>query len=153
MIFFFLLASFVIIFNQPVLAADHTTLIMNQVRGAQCCSPGNVKNLELQIKTALQLNLASTFALRYDVLNNQTFATHSNYQNHSLIEWAAFLEITPQLAQDAGVTYSGNESNWYEAQFAYLIGYTQSDRQKIIKTYMEQFKKIFGDYPKSSTPG
>lgn len=152
MIFFLLLVSFVIIFSQPVRAADHTTLIINQVRGTQCCSPGNVKNLELQIKTALQLNLPSTFALRYDVLSNPDFLKLiQNYQSHPLLEWGAFLEITPQLAQDAGVVYAGNENNWYEAQFAYLIGYSQSDRQKIIVTYMEQFKKIFADYPKSST--
>lgn len=129
MIFFLLLVSFVIIFSQPVRAADHTTLIINQVRGTQCCSPGNVKNLELQIKTALQLNLPSTFALRYDVLSNPDFLKLiQNYQSHPLLEWGAFLEITPQLAQDAGVVYAGNENNWYEAQFAYLIGYSQSDR-------------------------
>ncbi len=152
MIFLLFIFTCVVIFNQPVFAADHTTLIINQVRGTECCSPGNTTNLQSQINNTLKLNLPTTFMLRYDTLQNSEFLNLiKNYQANSNIEWGAFLEITPQLAKDADVTYGGNENNWYEAQFAYLIGYSLSDRKKIIETYMESFKKAFGDYPKSTT--
>ena len=152
MLIVFFIVFFFSITKQSILAADHTTLIINQVRGTECCSPGSAINLQLQLNNALKLNLPTTFMLRYDTLQNSEFLNLiGNYQTNSNIEWGAFLEITPQLAQDAGVLYLGNKDNWYEAQFAYLIGYSQSDRQKIITTYMEQFKKIFADYPKSST--
>jgi hypothetical protein len=101
------------------------------VRGTECCSPGNVVNLKLQLDTVSQLSLPSTFTLRYDVLKNPEFLRLiKKYQANPNLEWGAFLEITQELAQDAGVNYSGNESNWYEAQFAYLIGYSLSDRKK-----------------------
>ena len=152
MIFFLFILTFGIIFSQPVLAADHTTLIINQVRGTECCSPGNVVNLKLQLDTVSQLSLPSTFTLRYDVLKNPEFLRLiKKYQANPNLEWGAFLEITQELAQDAGVNYSGNESNWYEAQFAYLIGYSLSDRKKILETYMESFKKVFDNYPKITT--
>ncbi len=151
MLIFILLFTFFIASQQTVRAFDHTTLIINQVRGVECCSPGNLTNLQLQLNTTYKLNLPVTFTLRYDVLNDPEFLKFiKNHQNDNL-EWGAFLEITPQLARDANVEYGGNESNWYEAQFAYLIGYTKTDRQKLIETYMERFKTVFGDYPKSTT--
>lgn len=135
-----------------VLAANHSTLIINQVRGTECCSSGNTANLQLQLNIITQLDLATTFTLRYDVLKNQEFLRLiKNYQNNPKVEWGAFLEITPQLVKDAGVTYAGDENNWYEAQFAYLIGYSLSDRKKILETYMESFKEVFDEYPKSTT--
>jgi hypothetical protein len=152
MLIFLFSIILLIISNQTVFASTNTTLIINQVRGNECCSVGKISNFQLQLDTAQKLNLPSTFALRYDVLKNQEFLNLiKNYQNDSLFEWGAFLEITPQLAKDAGVAYSGNENNWYEAQFAYLIGYSQADREKLLATYMERFENIFGEYPKSST--
>ncbi len=151
MLIFILLFSFFIASQQIAVASDHSTLIINQVRGVECCSPGNLTNLQLQLNTANKLNLPTTFTLRYDVLNNQEFLKLIKNQQNNNLEWGAFLEITPQLAKDAGVEYGGNENNWYEAQFAYLIGYTKTDRQKLIETYMKRFKEIFNDYPKSTT--
>lgn len=148
------IVSFILflIFSQPILAAHHATLIINQVRGTECCSSGNINNLRLQLNTVTNLNLPTTFTLRYDVLQNQGFLQLiKNYQNNPNIEWGAFLEITPQLAKDAGVEYGGDESNWYEAQFAYLIGYSLGDRKKLLETYMQKFKEALGDYPKSTT--
>jgi hypothetical protein len=111
-----------------------------------------MSNLKLQIETALKLQLPTTFTLRYDVLKNQSFLNLiKNYQNNPNLEWGGFLEITPELAKDAGVQYKGDGSNWYEAQFVYLIGYNQEERQKILETYMNKFKTIFGDYPKTTT--
>lgn len=145
-LFFFTLSS------KKAFALDNQTLIINQVRGAECCSVGEASNLKLQIETSLKLQLPTTFTLRYDVLKDQNFLNLiKNYQNNPNFEWGGFLEITPELAKDAGVKYKGDENNWYEAQFVYLIGYNQSERQKILETYMSEFKTIFGDYPKTTT--
>lgn len=149
---FILVVALFLGFSPPVSAVDHTTLIINQVRGTECCSPGNVSNLQSQVETATKLNLPTTFTLRYDTLQNPEFLNLiKNYQNNTNIEWGGFLEITPQLAKNAGVNYGGDENNWYEAQFSYLIGYSLSDRKKIIETYMASFKEVFGEYPKSTT--
>lgn len=147
---------FLIIFffcsEKAILAQERQAVIINQVRGIECCSIGDIDNLKLQIDTVLKLQIPATFTLRYDVLKNQDFINLiKNHSKNEGIEWGSFLEITPQLAKDAGVEYKGNENNWYEAQFVYLIGYNQVERQKILETYMNQFKKIFDEYPKTTT--
>ncbi|HPS40893.1 MAG TPA: hypothetical protein PLQ50_02700, partial [Candidatus Woesebacteria bacterium] len=150
--FFLFFLSFFALFNQKSFANEHSTVIINQVRGSECCSVGELSNLQLQLETASKLQLPTTFSLRYDVLQNPDFLhLIKNYQSNGNFEWAAFLEITPQLAKDAGVEYKGNETNWYEAQFVYLIGYEQAERNKLLETYMKQFRTVFGNYPKTTT--
>jgi hypothetical protein len=70
---------------------------------------------------------------------------------HQPLELGAFLEITPSLARTSGVVYTGDESNWYKAEHAYLMGYEPADRIKLIDTYMAEFKKVFGYYPRTTT--
>jgi len=150
--FFLFFLSFFALFNQKSFANEHSTVIINQVRGSECCSVGELSNLQLQLETASKLQLPTTFSLRYDVLQNPDFLhLVKNYQSNGNFEWAAFLEITPQLAKDAGVEYKGNETNWYEAQFVYLIGYEQAERNKLLETYMKQFQTVFGNYPQTTT--
>lgn len=138
--------------KEIISAQTNSTIIINQVRGTECCDVGNIKSLKLQIESAIKLQLPTTFSLRYDVLKNKDFTNLiKKYQNNKLIEIGSFLEITPELAKDAGVIYSGSTSNWYEAQYVYLIGYDQEEREKIIDTYMELFKKTFDFFPKINT--
>lgn len=128
------------------------TLIVNQVRGTECCSVGNLPSLNKQLQTLNRLDLPATFALRYDVLTDPKFlAVLRAYEGRQSIDLGGFLEITPQLAENAGVKYLGDENNWYEAQFAYLIGYTQEERGKLIDTYMQTFENAFGELPTSTT--
>lgn len=140
---------FFVIFSQRANASNQT-LIINQVRGQECCSVGSVDHLRQQFQTLSKLNLPTSFTLRYDVLNEANFVSLIK-QYQTQFEWGAFLEITPSLAKDAGVAYTGNENNWYEAQIVYLIGYSQADRVKLIETYMAKFKQVLGAYPQTST--
>lgn len=121
------------------------TLIINQVRGESCCSPGSADHLAAQIETLNNLTLPASFALRYDALTNQKFIDLAK-QNQNF-EYAAFLEIIPELADDAQVEYRGSAEFWYEAQSAYLIGYTQEERAKLLDTYLMKFRETFGAYP------
>ncbi len=144
------LILFFLISSRPSLAVVHQTLIINQVRAQECCSQGSLENFQEQLQILKKLNLPATFNLRYDVLKNQDFLNLIK-SNKDSFEWGAFLEITPQLAKKANVVYLANNDNWYEAQFAYLIGYTQEDREKLIDAYMDQFFNIFKFYPQTST--
>lgn len=132
------------------ITAPHQTVIINQIRGTECCDAGSTQNLTQQIENLEKHNLPATFVVRYDTLADQSFITILQNLN-STFEIGGFLEITPSLASNAQVTYQGNEESWYEAQNAYLIGYSQTDRQKIIDTYMTKFQEIFGYYPKTTT--
>lgn len=132
--------------NQP-----HYTLIVNQVRGTECCDVGSVESLQQQIDKLQSLELPATFTIRYDALKNPDFVNQLKQLDSTQFEVGGFLEITPSLAQDSQVNYDGNDSNWYEAQHVFLIGYDQTDRQKLLDTYMNQFKADFGHYPTTTT--
>ncbi len=136
--------------NTPIATQNYPKYILfvNQVRGEECCDPGNIDSLNQQLEVFAAHKLSATFALRYDALN-QKFVNPivDSKQNH---EVAAFLEITPSLAMDAGVAYYGNADSWYRAKHSYLVGYTPEDRIKLIDAYMSRFKSLLDSYPKTT---
>lgn len=155
---FFLLASLsVYFFSSSAFAVDQKenySVIINQVRGESCCSVGSVENTKTQLEIITSLGLKASFAVRYDALQDTKYTSLIwSYLNKfpSLIEPAALIEIIPSLAKDAGVTYGGNEENWFHAQYAYTMGYEKEDRKKILDTYMAKFRTVFGKYPKTSS--
>jgi len=132
-------------------SVDNVVLFINQVRGTECCQEGNLENIYTQINAYENNNLSANFNLRYDVLKNDEYIKLFKSLNHNQFEIGSFLEITPDLANDSGVSYSANESNWAQAHNAYTLGYDFSDRTKIIDTYMSRFYSVFGYYPKTTT--
>lgn len=132
----------------PLASIPHITLIINQVRGNECCGNGGVNELKSQLDAIYHYQLPTAFALRFDVLTNPSYTTL--FKPSPLIEVAALLEITPNLASESGVAYTTTPDHWYEAAHAFLIGYTPQDRKKLIDTYMAKFKEVFGSYPKTT---
>lgn len=135
-------------FPNRILATEQRALVISQVRGSECCSPGSLNFLQTQLRSAQKLHLPITQALRYDALTDPSYQTIFQ-ENSALVEWAAFLEITPQLAADAGVYYAGDAETWYQAEHAYLIGYSPEDREKLIEQYMKRFESQFGSFPQT----
>lgn len=127
--------------------ATGTLVISSQVRGSECCDPGSMEAIQSQLDALKRLKLPATFSLRYDALNDSKVI---NAVSSDQFEKAAFLEITPSLAQDAGVAYRGPVERWYKAGNAYLVGYAPTDRFKLIDTYMRRFKGVYGSYPHST---
>ncbi len=127
--------------------ANANLMIVNQVRGNECCDPGSTANLEFQMKTLNQLNLPANFLWRYDALKNPEFSKFltdipQNNFNHGL-----WVEITPSLAKDAQVIYHDEIKNWYKAENSLLVGYSLKDRIKLINTLTKEFKNIFKKNP------
>lgn len=127
---------------------DQSTVIINQIRGPECCDAGKLDNFKQQISMLDKYKLIGNFTLRYDALNDDSFVNIVKSNNHH--QYGALLEITPSLAQAANVQYKGKVENWYEAQHVFLIGYTVDERYKLIDEYMSKFKEVFGNYPKFS---
>ncbi len=149
-LFFFLIFFSFFLFSPAQIFASETqpqfAVIINQVRGNECCSAGGTNELSQQLVSLQKLQLPATFAIRYDTLKNPKY-TQLLKQAKSPIEIAAFLEITPQFAQDSGVLYTGTKEQWYEAEHAFAVGYQPADRIKLIDQYMLEFKNVFGSYP------
>lgn len=79
-------------------------VIINQVRGESCCSPGNLDNTRAQLDNAVRLKLPTTFVLRYDALTDQQYTDlfRSYKRLHpDLIQIGVMAEIIPRLIADA----------------------------------------------------
>jgi len=125
-------------------------LFINQVRGTECCQKGSLASTKKQLELFKKHAIPATFVLRYDAITDNQFISLLKSYGGSQFDYGIFFEITPLLARDAGVVYRGTEERWYRAQYAYLVGYSQEERKKIIDTAMIAFKKQFGVYPKTT---
>ena len=140
-----LFLSFFKLFSTPAHASSQA-IIINQVRGEEsCCQPGSLKNLKQQIQLHQQLNIPAHFLVRYDTLNNPSFV--ANLKNTNL---GILVEITPSLAQDAGVNYLATSQNSHQAQHAFTIGYSPKDRIKLVDQLFTRFYQRFNFYPQFS---
>lgn len=152
---FFFLSLFItkIKVNKQIVPTTKTlsqVLFINQVRGGECCAKGTLDNLKLQINAFTKLNVPAGFALRYDVLTNKKyvdFLAEQSIKYPAITRLGLMIEVTPQLAKDAGVKYKEKESTWFEAQNAFTIGYPPEERKKLVDFLFKKFFENFGYYP------
>lgn len=123
--------------------------IVNPVRGSDFW---DLKNQDPQIAVLGQIdilnqfNLPATWLYRFDALNDKKIIEALKKRPDD--EKGLFLEVTPTLTNEAGVNYRRSQ-NWHSAGSAFLTGYDRIEREKIIDTAFEKFKKAFGNYPVS----
>ncbi|EKD94131.1 MAG: hypothetical protein ACD_27C00032G0009 [uncultured bacterium] len=125
-------------------------VVVSQVRGSECCEPGDFSFFERQLAVSQETRIPIYFALRFDALHDTDIITslraaQNTYPN--LIRPAAFLEITPSLAHRASVLYTAPERDWYKTTYVYPAGYMLAERKALLDTYMAQYHTVFGYYP------
>ncbi|MEK7633434.1 MAG: ZIP family metal transporter [Patescibacteria group bacterium] len=154
-IFFFLL-FFLAVNTKPALKMAESTkalpqvFFINQVRGEECCSKGIFENLKIQVEVFIKNKIPAFFAVRYDALTNKKYVDYlkqSIINNPTIIYPALMIEITPNLAKDAGIKYKDKENDWFEAQNAFTIGYLPEERKKLVDFLFKKFFMNFGYYP------
>lgn len=105
-----------------------------------------------QLKLIKKYKLPTTFLLQYDALIDPRFIDLLNSEKEDYIEFGAWFETPKQLIVAAGIEWRGREGytwDWYN-DVGFLIGYTPEERIKIIDTYFEKFREIFGYYPETA---
>lgn len=148
-----IVASFTLLLRPISLSAQapseaiHLTTVIMQLRGNECCSPGNPQAVQQWLSTSRELNLPLTIAVRYDALQDESYQQLLVQAVNDGHELAGYLEITPSLAMKSQVSYRGNDKNWYQANHAFLLGYSQEERKRIIDSYMRSFRETTGRYP------
>lgn len=147
----FLILLFFCFLTSTVFAKDTPqVLFINQVRGEECCAKGTFDNLKSQTEKFITEKIPGYFALRYDVLTDEKYVEYLKQliiKYPALINLGLMIEITPQLAKDSRVTYHNPESQWFEGQNIFTIGYQVNDRKKLIDQLFSIFKNKFGHYP------
>ena len=102
-----------------------------------------------QIGLMRQYHLGGTFLLQYDALLDKRYQTLLRSLPKDSFEIGAWWEIPQPLVKNAGMTWRGRYPWDWRANIGFSTGYTPREREKLIDTYMRDFKNIFGYYPYS----
>jgi hypothetical protein len=102
-----------------------------------------------QVEIMKKYNLGGSFLLQYDALMDKRYQTLLATLPKNSFEIGAWWEIPQPLVEKAGLKWRGRYPWDWHADVGFSTGYTQAERKKLIEVYFEDFKKVFGYYPKS----
>ncbi len=101
-----------------------------------------------QVQIMQQYRLPGTFLLQYDALMDKRYQQLLKKLPPSF-EVGAWWEIPQPLVEKAGLKWRGRYSWDWHAHVGFSTGYSPKERELLADVYMQDFKKIFGYYPKS----
>lgn len=104
-----------------------------------------VKQIELMKK----YQLGGTFLLQYDALIDPRYQRLLKSLPKDQFEIGAWWELPQPLIEKAGLTWRGKYPWDWHSNVGFSVGYTPEEREKIIDVYFNDFRRIFGYYPKS----
>ena len=107
------------------------------------------ETVQEQIKLVNKYKFPATFLFQYDALINPKYQQLMKAELSKDCEIAAWWEITQPHVEAAGIKWRGEHSWVSHANIAFTTGYTPQEREKLVDVYMAEFKKIYGNYPKS----
>ncbi len=102
-----------------------------------------------QIKIINEHQLKGTFLLQYDALIDPRYQKLLKELPADRFEIGAWWEIPQPLVEKSGYKWRGRYPWDWHADVGFATGYSPEEREKLTDTYMADFKKIFGYYPKS----
>jgi len=103
-----------------------------------------------QIKILNQYHLKGSFLLQYDALMDSRYQELFRDLPAGQFEIGAWWEIPQPLVENSGLQWRGRYPWDWHADVGFATGYTPEERETLVDTYMADFKKIFGSYPKSA---
>lgn len=140
---------------QPLEASGHPRIIniYNFVRNSdfRLADSENIlfEATEKQVALLKNANLPATWALQYDALINPRYQKLFKDQVGPENEIAAWWELPRPLVEKAGLKWRGRFDWDPAANVGFSPGYTPPERRKLVDTYMQEFKSVFGYYPRT----
>ena len=142
---------------QGVKTAQPTPKIVNIVNFIRLLEPRDAKITEdvlyqtvvQQVAIMKKYHLSGTFLLQYDALMDKRYQTLLASLPKGTFEVGAWWEIPQPLVENSGMKWRGRYPWDWRANIGFSTGYTPAEREKLIDTYFNDFKKIFGYYPKT----
>ena len=107
------------------------------------------ETLQNQVDLANQYKFPITFLFQHDAFTKQEWVDMIPTADY--IEIGMWLELNRSLIERAGCVWRGlPERTWeYYSHIDLLCGYTPDERRRIIDIAMEDFKRVFSEYPKT----
>jgi len=102
-----------------------------------------------QVEMMKEYDLGGTFLLQYDALLDPRYQQLLKDLPADSFEIGAWWEIPQPLVENAGFEWRGRYPWDWHADVGFATGYSPAEREKLVDVYMDDFKEIFGYYPKS----
>lgn len=142
--------------TDPVQDTPRIVNIINFIRYTEPRRTGPIPQEEVLYQTVVSQaqdlrskDLIGTYLLQYDALIYPPYQELMKEEKARGCEIGAWWEITQPHIEAAGMTWRGRFPWDWHAHVDFSVGYTQAEREKLVDVYMEKFKEIFGEYPKS----
>ncbi|MBQ7364902.1 MAG: hypothetical protein IJW46_04830, partial [Clostridia bacterium] len=122
--------------------------IINFIRGCEPrCKVDLVKPVIEQKKLLKTYGFRGTFLLQYDALIDPGFQELMLRDNDGN-EVGVWLEIVQPLCEKAGIPWRGRFPWDWHANVGFSVGYSPREREIFVDLLFEQFKQVFGYYPR-----
>ena len=123
---------------------------VNFIRGCEPrCEMDLVTPVKEQIMLLQQYNMKGTFLLQYDALINPIFTDLLKDLPKEQFEIGVWFETVQPLVEKAGIEWRGRFPWDWHAHCGFSEGYWPEQRKDMIDILFQEFKEIFGYYPKS----
>lgn len=128
--------------------------IINFIRGVEPRDPDLdlAEPVRKQMELLSGLELPATFLLQYDAMIRSDIYELMGKAVSAGFEVGLWLEIVQPLAEKAGVTWRGRPGfpwDWH-VKAGTTLGYTPTERKKMIDVFMDEYHSRFGRYPRSA---
>lgn len=123
--------------------------IINFIRG---CEPREemdlLKPVQEQIRLMKEFHLRGTFLIQFDALILPEYQELLKALDPKQFELGVWFEITQPHVQKAGIEWKGRFPWDWHVHCDFPVGYCKADRERLVDILYEEFKKVFGYYPK-----
>lgn len=127
--------------------------IVNIINFIRACEPRSevdlLRPIQEQLKLLKKYSFPGTFLLQYDALIDPSFCELLKNNSDDHIELGVWLEIVQPMVQAVGIKWNGRYPWDWHAHCGFSVGYTLRERERLIDVLMDQFKAVFGYYPRS----
>lgn len=123
--------------------------IINFIRGCEPrCEVDLYEPVREQIALLSQYAFRGTFLLQYDALIDDGFVRLMKGKDNAQNEVGVWLEVVEPLCQAAGIAWRGRFPWDWHANVGFSVGYTPSERERLVDVLFETFRAVFGCYPR-----
>ncbi len=124
--------------------------IINFIRGCEPRTDADlVEPVREQIKLIDKNGLCGTFLIQYDALIQPVFTDMLLPLDKDRYEIGVWYELNQPLVEKAGIEWTGKYPWDWHAHCGFSVGYTEEQREAMIDILFEDFKAVFGYYPKT----
>lgn len=123
--------------------------IINFIRGVEPREPIDlIKPVTEQIRLMKEFGLRGTFLVQYDAMILPEYQEILKSLDPAQFEIGVWHEVVQPMVEKAGIKWTGRFPWDWHTNCGFPVGYTKEQREALVDILFEDFKKIFGYYPR-----